>query len=561
MIGFHLPHNAILPKEVEFMLNSLDVNKEYYVYDDIKSLFFEKLVIEDRFKEFHPQVYKNIVNNNELALIYSNIEKGNAKYIDIKNIKYSDKKNFNQIWNETVRDYVEFFAFTGLLPSYYKGYSLENEKRHYVGELLKRYINKEITYSEILYKMKYKNASKDKNKIEEYDVRNRPFVLALKLLNAFKLKGYSEIDSKTIMFYIKNTKNEDTINFDELYPINKNDFNDNDFRELGRASTFMKQHMQYAFNLEIKDSRETIFILDNFDINNYNFKNRAIFMDDIYGVIEITPYLLKSLNDINNINDYDFKDDLVKYNLIDNDNKLLVDFNIDTDLANRTLVKQYLDAESMKFTPSKNIKSKEYYIKGKEISENSDGTKYENFIYEQLKCKFGNCVYQLGAAFIGQRLSDLAFDINVYNEDVINRLRIVVEAKAGNAIKAFDERKEKNNLLNTLTLNNLDRNYDGVWYIVVNGNSIPNSSKHGGYRNSTTQLSFLDKLLQIQFKTNMESQKPTLVTAFSYDKFMDFLNDINLPDNYEYISKVNAPDFWVWSKKFVKESFVTIHAD
>jgi len=126
-IGFHLPHNAVLPEEVEFIIDCIDLEKDYYLYDDLKAIIFERQVQENVFEKFHRQPYRNIQNNKTLKEVYDKIKTGEKKYADIKNLTYTDRKNVNQIWNEFVRDYVEFLAFTGLMPSYYKGKSNERK--------------------------------------------------------------------------------------------------------------------------------------------------------------------------------------------------------------------------------------------------------------------------------------------------------------------------------------------------------------------------------------------------------------------------------------------------
>ena len=40
--GYHLPHNAVVVEEFEFMLSLLDKNKEFYIYEDLKALFLKK---------------------------------------------------------------------------------------------------------------------------------------------------------------------------------------------------------------------------------------------------------------------------------------------------------------------------------------------------------------------------------------------------------------------------------------------------------------------------------------------------------------------------------------
>jgi len=35
---FHLPHNAIIPEEVDFILGLVNSSKEYYLYDELKAI-------------------------------------------------------------------------------------------------------------------------------------------------------------------------------------------------------------------------------------------------------------------------------------------------------------------------------------------------------------------------------------------------------------------------------------------------------------------------------------------------------------------------------------------
>jgi hypothetical protein len=67
--GFHLPHNAILPEEVKFILSVLDENKEYYLYDDLKSIMFEEEIKQGKFEIFHNGMYKNFMANNIFKII------------------------------------------------------------------------------------------------------------------------------------------------------------------------------------------------------------------------------------------------------------------------------------------------------------------------------------------------------------------------------------------------------------------------------------------------------------------------------------------------------------
>ena len=180
--GFHLPHNAIIPDEVKFIISLIDPQRDFYLYDELKAMMFEEEIRQHVFEKFHSGMYARIMNNMKLKLAYERVLSGECHYDDIKKIWYTSKKRLNGIWNEQSRDYFEFFAFTGLLPSYYKGVAIENEKRYYVGNTLRQYKAGILNYQDILFKMKFRNASKNYDNIEQYNVRNRPFVVAIKIL-------------------------------------------------------------------------------------------------------------------------------------------------------------------------------------------------------------------------------------------------------------------------------------------------------------------------------------------------------------------------------------------
>jgi len=177
-----------------------------------------------------------------------------------------------------------------------------------------------------------------------------------------------------------------------------------------------------------------------------------------------------------------------------------------------------------------------------------------------LKQKFGESrVQHYGARSSGRRLSDIVCSLTVLNDDG-NRvdIKVIIEAKSGGAIKSFDERKERDDILNTLKSYPVS-SYAGIWYMVVDSNQIPEVSvTHGGYRGAENKLSFKQKLLQIQATIMQHTMKMSMVTAFSYVEFMRFLMSINYDSKNEYISKVQAPDFWTWSNKFIEDSYVTV---
>lgn len=295
--GFHLPHNAILPDEVKFILSLLDENKDYYLYDDLKAMMFEEEIKQGVFETFHAGMYSNFMNNEVLKDYYSKIKSGDLNYADIKHSAYSPKKDLNGCWNEQARDYFEFIAFTGLMPSYYKGRSAtESEKRYYIGSTLKKYKSGEFKYQDILFKMKFRNASKNYDNIEQYDVRNRPFVVAMKIMNILKNKGYSKIDGLSLSYMIRNIKDEDDLSNPEVIEsIRHFDFSNSDDqfkKELGRGSTFLKRHLSEGLGIQLLEGRTTVYNLDTFDINNYSFKDKSVFIGDIYGDLEAVSYTI-----------------------------------------------------------------------------------------------------------------------------------------------------------------------------------------------------------------------------------------------------------------------------
>lgn len=558
---FHLPHNAILPQEVKFILEQIDISKDYYLYDELKALMFEQEIKHGVFPSFHKGMYKNFMDHPVFRNYYEQIANGKTNYDLIKRTQYTPNKTLNGCWNEQARDYFEFFAFMGLMPSYYKGGASENEKRYYVGETLKQYKRGELSFRDLLFKMKYRNASKNSENIEQYDVRNRPFVVALKLMDIFKQKGFKRVDCHTLSYLIRTTKDEDKIDLDGVKLLNQDDFDKTELKEIKRGSTFLRQHIRDVLNIkEITVGRRTYFDLNDFDINNYNFKSKAVFIGDFYPKedIEITPSVLRCMANPSIFQKSELKSKLKSIGLI-NDTEALYDFNIDTDLQDRNLVLQFLKEQvSQEFVPSGRIEATEVFKCGKAVSEASDGTAYEEFLYKFLSDKFGkDRVTYFGANTLAQRLSDIVIDMPIINDDGSqDNIKIIVEAKAGNAIRAFDERKEINNITNTLNRYNFN-DYNGVWYIIADSNSIPNSTGHGGFRQNNEQVSFKRKLFTIH--SHIMRAKLAMVTAFSYTEFMKFIDSINYDKSKGYLTRIHAPNFWTWSN-FVQDSYIGIRA-
>lgn len=575
--GFHLPHNAIIPAEFFFILSILDVNQDYYMYEDLKAIILVEEIVQKKFQIFHPTMYRNIQKNHILNDIYSKIEQRQANYDDIKNIKYTANKTFNGVWNEQARDYTELLAFIGLMPSYYKGKGLNNtgEKRHYIGFTFKDWRNNKISKQQLLLKMKFRNASKNDEVIGEYDVRNRPFVVALRTLESLKQKGFKMISGVNLSYIVRNIVDEDDFErFSELIelindPIDHSLFTEQVKRELSRGSTFLKQYLVEVFGIELITEgvgNKTVYDLKSFNYDTYQIKEKSIYLGDVIEDLEITPELLFYLSNPHKIKNELFMKTL-SLNGIIKDGKVIVDFNIDTDLQSRLLAEQCKNNKDITLDReyTKKVVIDEIYERGFEISRKSDGTMYENFLFMILQQKFSeDKVFHLGAEKIGQRLSDIYYFTEIIGDNGEKEIILnIVEAKAGNAIKGLDERKEIDNLINVLSeLKSNNMKYDGVWVHIVNGDSIPRNglSKHGGYRQSSSyQFSFEEKLMKIHKAVLNQVWKPLLVTAFSYSQYYAFLENIEYQKDRP-ITKIYAPHYWMWSEKFMKLSYVSVIA-
>lgn len=568
--GYHLPHNAVVVEEFEFMLSLLDLKRESYIYEELKALFFEEMVKKELFEKFHARMHERIMDSEEMKKVYLNIYNGTAKYDDIKNLFYTDNnkkpsKNFNQNWNEIIRDYLEFMAFVGILPTYYKGKNRENDKKHYITNTLIKYKNGELLLADIILGMKFRNASKDYSNFVMYDITLRPFVVALKILQFAKECGLSEVDGAVLCGLVKLQHNEELNISDDIDFSNRhnNKWTKKQIKEFGRGLTFMKQWLNIGLGIPIVKAKQIKFDITNFDIHEYNYYPESIFIGESYNHIEITPQIANIIINPSRCKDVEVLDMLRKENLIYN-NKQNAHINFDTDLPSRELVieaykllntKSKIDFE---IDEDKNIefnKKDKNFEHGFEIAKSSDGTAYENFVFQELLHSFRNFkVKQLGSQFTGQRVSDTVVDCIVYHHQMKSRIKLIVECKAGKAIKSFDERKEINNIQNTLKLSNIN-DYDGIWYIITDSDQIP-SQTHGGYRSNNNSYSFEEKLLNIQFDIQMSTGKPTLVTAFSYEMFMKFLSDIE--DINGIITSQSTKHFWVWSKKFVSKSYISV---
>jgi hypothetical protein len=199
----------------------------------------------------------------------------------------------------------------------------------------------------------------------------------------------------------------------------------------------------------------------------------------------------------------------------------------------------------------------------KPIALGSNGEKYEESFYNMLRDNFSIFdVKWLGANATGKRLSDIIVDVSIFDGVIHKKIAIIIECKAGKAIRSFDERKEIDDVVNTLKKER--KQIDGIWYWIVNGDALPNVDEHGGYRSNELSKSFMEKLLDIQFSISEYMRVPTIVTAFSFDaisNYISYLYEMTHTLSATSLNKIDVPHFWRWSKKFMNLQYVMVHKE
>lgn len=614
---YHLPHNSVRIDEFKHMLGCIDLSKEYYFYDELRLHFLKSQIKDNTLQVFHPAYHKNLLNHKS-GYIRHLYEKAcqNPSDENLKKLlacQYTDKKTFKQVFNETVRDYTEFFAFLGLLTTYYKGRT-GGEKKHYVTQRLKDYRSGLITIEDLLLEFRYRNTSKDYESLSMYSITVRPFCIALKALKYYFDKGFSSVCCGVLSAIVTYAHNE---NIDSLLELFKNptlpieDYEksfvipegqtfSNIKRELGRATTMLKPYLEYLGYVKSNPKGSHYFkgtkkIADNL------FAEKAAFCNCDIGNVALTPVIGKVIYKMYSLTKRKVSSvsvtDLFDSNIIDEKDFLLSEFkklgcilsydenNVQlADFVNQYSINpftEFFEIDDCNYVDGRfnmSFSSEEMIIKRRnEIIENeldvlkpialgSNGQLYEESLYKLIKSHFPvfNTIWY-GANSTGKRLSDIVIRTKIRDDHGVKNILIIVECKAGNAIRSFDERKEKDDIQNTLQKEKeLGTAIDGVWYWVVDSDALPSVDEHGGYRSNAESRSFVEKLNAIQFDVSEIMRVPTIVTVFSFEairSYIQYLNDKIGMLGDTAISKVDIPHFWRWSKKFMNLQYVMVHKE
>lgn len=608
---YHLPHNAIVIDEFNFMLNCINLNKEYYTYFELRKLFLKEQIKQQKLHIFHSTYHNNLRSHSDMSIrqIYLNCcQNPSDENLDLLlNCQYTSKKTFKQVFNETVRDYTEFFAFLGLLPTYYKGRA-GGEHKHYVTQRLKEYIHGNISLEQLILDFKYRNSSKNYDVIDMYSISVRPYLIALKACDYYFSKGYTKVHNKILSAIVLYSKHEDlshilslfedpTKNIDDYKQLFEEDKFSSIKDELGRATLQLRPYLLYTNYLSKEGA---YYIKGSRNFNEDLYASKVAFCNSYIGNLTITPVVGKilyklygsALNGIKNITD----EELFDQNINDEDKTFLLQELVNlkcvslidgkimvNPLKYQVAVNPYSDFfdindanyvsgnGSMRlyneplFVSQPNADIEDELNRIKPIALGSDGSMYEESIYNLINDNFAifNTKWY-GANATGRRLSDIFIKTKVKDGVEDKNIAIIIECKAGRAIRSFDERKEWDDISNTLLIEKSNGNIDGIWYWVVNGDSLPLVNEHGGYRTNSLSKSFIEKLSELQFNISEYMRVPTIVTAFSFDSiknYLCYLYDKLGNTNIDVINKLDVPHFWRWSKKFMNLQYVMVHKD
>lgn len=531
---------------------------------------------------------------------------------------YTTQKEWKYNWAEFVRDYIQFLSYIGIIPAYYKGWGRENQMSGEVGfvvsKLGEKYINGEITLPKLLMGYKYRNALINLDNYPQYARRIRPFFVSLKILNLLKEMGINHLERNLLAAFVSTIIDESEIGL--IVGKYKNDLKDNTKNNLQSLSPnlsegFKKEIGRFAlpligflrgsgvvetnrvgrFNyisispleLEILGNEPQMIAVSNDVIDNlrltpiigYILKHFAesvqknmleITVDNLYNSSDLLKSLLNRgkftglLKDIENIKNSPIeKIEREKIKLKNLDYQYSINSSADfSDIYDSNFV----EGAPIEPKAQEIIKVEKSDILN-EIIENlinaalgSDGEKYENELYNAIKNLIGDeYAFQLGnVGSRAQRLSDTVWKVPIIFDDEPKKLLVVFEAKAGNAISSFDERKEKDDLKRTIKLFSSELfDIAGIWYIVVDGRRIPEGG-HGGFRGGQN-LSFEEKLQDIQCSVLSVVNKPVLVSAmniYSFAEYYKYLFQITrqFGITFKAFNDTIIQNFWIWGNLF-----------
>ncbi|MFP4403153.1 MAG: hypothetical protein ACLFPJ_02270 [Candidatus Woesearchaeota archaeon] len=619
---YHMPHNTALLNEFKFLLEVIDEEKSQYTFKELVKLLLLEQIKQDRFKEFHGNMpyriftqeippdkddlikkFKKIRSNRTKPngmpdwlfnlITKKSVEEATKKLIekrkesynkfvqdpenridDFLNCQYKPTKTWKQNWVEFVRDYVDFAAYCGLIPCYYKlpGERSSEEDGYVVSEKLKEYKRGNFDLKDIIFHFKYSNSSINTRRYTQFNIRVRPFYLVLRLLDGLEKKGVAKVERRLLFGAISCFKSEDEIEDAIKFISNFIDKNDNLLSEKNFSSQISKEASRVATGMLpfleglnliecIKDRGISFFkITDEGKKLLSSYPSNSLFFGQYVKGIFYSPLLARLLNIFADC--VKNEESKIEIKILKEKLKISQTEIFDQVLSDLLSLKPcpiieikkgivYLNDLSYQYSVTPfvdfaSLKEAEYVIKGgipfkatklkkielpdsellKEIESRAlsdDGSKYEEILETALK-KLPGLIKRFGQSSSFTRLSDVVWLVDVPIDGKFKKVLTIIEAKAGKAIKSFKETKEIEDIKNTiLEFKEHFTDLYGVWILIVDSDQMPSINKHGGYRGAGKyQLSFRDKLLRIHHNILTSFGKPVLVTGFDVYSFIEY---------------------------------------
>jgi hypothetical protein len=299
---YHLPHNAVLVAEFNFLVSKLNPETKHYKTKDLQRLFLVEQVRANKFKDFHPKPYRNfteqdppdkdklrskffelenapICPSHTIQEVYNKIQElgpedalgwflqnrrdsfarfvsdPETNYESFVMTPYTTQKQWKYNWAEFVRDYIQFLSYIGIIPAYYKGWGRENEMSGEAGfvisKLGEKYINGEISLPRMLMGYKYRNALVNLDNYPQYARKVRPFFAALQLLAKFESQGVNHIERNLLAGFVSCIMDE--VEVDEIVRRHKrqlsDDANNNLQSIISVNGVFSKEIARFALTL------------------------------------------------------------------------------------------------------------------------------------------------------------------------------------------------------------------------------------------------------------------------------------------------------------------------
>ena len=565
----------------------------------------------DNMRAIHPRIGKanalDLARKRRVAYrkFLSDPEKDYDAFVDTQ---YKPTKSWRQNWVEFVRDYADLAAYCGLLPAYFKNPLLDSEEDGYLfSDRARRYLDGSLSPEAALCGMKYANSSINLTRYPQFNITLRPFYATLRLLLALEASGVTLIDKKLLGAAIGCLRSEaeiqdaaNLIGSDYGRPIAK-------FSNRPRTSKdFVREGERFSLSLvAFLKAQGLVHITSgtNAKLVRIATKGRALvdatppnatYYAHSIGNLRLTPLLGYLLN---LFTDYASKGrDTIEYVPFRNNLEALVDASQLEQLIHmissrlhpspilsfdgsviklQPITHQYAVTPGTDFAslaesgfvergagsiiikpsnPTVTRPPETFLSQIKATSLGSDGSAYEDIIATALRSLKLGMVRSFGHTYSGQRFTDIVWEVPIYDATTNSEmtLLILIEAKAGGAIKQFDERAARDDIITTLKerYSKVLPKIAGIWVWVVDSDSIPSSNAtHGGARpGSKTFEEKMHEMLTLMSFT----QRLVVVTVLSADSFTEYYSYLfgAFPQLKPPLTEVNIQNFWIWGPAF-----------